>query len=89
MPDLLHLIAFIVIGVVIGALFIRQSRGAAASVRVVAGLAGSLIGGFLTLAIRGDNHITGKYGSLLVAIVLALILSALATRISQPASYRS
>ena len=85
---MLHLIAFIVIGVVIGALFVRQSRGAAATVRVIAGLVGSLIGGYAALGILGDGHIRGKYGSLVIAIILALILSALATRISQPSSSR-
>jgi uncharacterized membrane protein YeaQ/YmgE (transglycosylase-associated protein family) len=85
---MLHLIAFIVIGVVIGALFVRQSRGAAASIRVIAGLAGSLIGGYVSLGILGEGHIRGKYGSLVIAIILALILSALATRISQPSSAR-
>ncbi len=85
---MLHLIAFIVIGVVIGALFVRQSRGAAATVRVIAGLVGSLIGGYVSLDILGEGHIRGKYGSLLIAIILAVILSALATRISQPSSSR-
>ena len=85
---MLHLIAFIVIGVVIGALFVRQSRGAAATVRVIAGLVGSLIGGYVSLDILGEGHIRGKYGSLLIAIILAGILSALATRISQPSSSR-
>lgn len=81
---MLHIIAFIVIGVVIGALYIRQSRGAAATIRVVAGLAGSLIGGFVALAILGSGNTTGKYGSVVVAIVLALVLSALAAAGTRP-----
>ena len=81
---MLHVIAFIVIGVVIGALYIRQSRGAAATIRVIAGLAGSLIGGFITLAVLGSAHTSGKYGSILAAIVLAVILSALATAGTRP-----
>jgi uncharacterized membrane protein YeaQ/YmgE (transglycosylase-associated protein family) len=82
--QVLHVIAFIVIGVVIGALYIRQSRGAAATIRVIAGLAGSLIGGFVTLAVLGSGHTSGKYGSILVAIVLAVILAALATAGTRP-----
>lgn len=85
---MLHVIAFIVIGVVIGALFIRQSRGAAATIRVIGGLVGSLLGGFVSLAILGSGTTKGKYGSLLIAIVVALILSALAARGSQPTSSR-
>ncbi|MHB1576390.1 MAG: hypothetical protein ACYCX9_07750 [Candidatus Dormibacteria bacterium] len=85
---MLHLIAFIVIGVVIGALFVRQSRGAAASIRVIAGLVGSLIGGYVSLSILGEGHIRGKYGSLVIAIIVAIILSALASRVSQPSSSR-
>jgi uncharacterized membrane protein YeaQ/YmgE (transglycosylase-associated protein family) len=85
---LLHLVAFIVIGIVIGALFIRQARGAAATIRVIAGLVGSLVGGFLSLVILGTNHDSGKYGSIVIAIVVAVVLSALATRSSQPSSAR-
>lgn len=85
---MLHLVAFIVIGIVIGALFIRQARGAAATIRVIAGLVGSLVGGFLSLVILGTNHDSGKYGSIVIAIVVAVVLSALATRSSQPSSAR-
>ncbi|MGA9775074.1 MAG: GlsB/YeaQ/YmgE family stress response membrane protein [Candidatus Dormiibacterota bacterium] len=83
---MLHVIAFIVIGVVIGALYIRQSRGAAATIRVIAGLAGALIGGFVSLAILGSSSTTGKYGSLLVAIVVAVVLSALAAVGTRPSA---
>lgn len=85
---MLHLVAFIVIGIVIGALFIRQTRGAAATIRVIAGLVGSLVGGYLTLLILGTNHDSGKYGSIVIAIVVAGVLSALAVRGSQPSSAR-
>lgn len=85
---MLHLVAFIVIGIVIGALFIRQARGAAGAIRVIAGLVGSLIGGYASYAILGTNHDTGKYGSIVVAIVVAVLLSALAARGSQPSSAR-
>lgn len=85
---MLHLVAFIVIGIVIGALFIRQARGAAATIRVIAGLVGSLIGGYLSYLILGTNHDTGKYGSIVVALVVAVVLSALAVRGSQPSSAR-
>ena len=81
---MLHLVAFIIIGIVVGALFIRRSRGPAATVRVVAGLVGSLAAGFISLAILGSSHNSGKYGSILIAIVVAVALSALASRGSQP-----
>jgi uncharacterized membrane protein YeaQ/YmgE (transglycosylase-associated protein family) len=80
------LVAFIIIGVVVGALFIRQSRGPAATIRVVAGLVGSLVAGFISLAILGSTHNSGKYGSIVIAIVVAVLLSALASRGSQPAA---
>ena len=83
---MLHYIAFVVIGVVIGALYIRQSRGAAAIIRVIAGLVGSLIGGLVALDVMGSASTAGKYGSLLVAIVLAVILAALATAGTRPRS---
>lgn len=85
---MLHLIAFIVIGIVIGALFVRQSRGPAAAIRVIGGLIGGLIGGEVSLSILGEGHIRGKYGSLVIAIVVAFIFSWLAARISQPSSAR-
>jgi len=85
----LHVIAFIVIGIVVGALFIKQSRGAAATIRVIAGLVGGLLGGFVSLAILGSGTTKGKYGSLVIAIIVALILSALAQRGTEPASSRS
>ncbi len=77
---MLHLIAFIVIGVVIGAFFIRGTTGIPAAIRVVAGLAGSLVGGFATLSILASHHTLSKYGSLLVAIVLALVAAAIAAQ---------
>ncbi|MHB1524669.1 MAG: hypothetical protein ACYDEA_07495 [Candidatus Dormibacteria bacterium] len=85
---MLHLIAFIVIGVVIGALFVRGSRGPAAAIRVIAGLVGSLIVGEVSLSILGESHTRGKYGSLVIAIVAAVVFSWVAARISQPSSSR-
>ncbi len=79
---MLHLIAFIVIGVVIGAFFIRGQSGVPAATRVIGGLVGSLAGGYIALAILGQSHTSGKYGSLLVAIVLALILSLVAAQMT-------
>ncbi|HVA21265.1 MAG TPA: hypothetical protein VNN74_04130 [Candidatus Micrarchaeia archaeon] len=79
---MLHLIAFIVIGVVIGAFFIRGTTGLPAAARVVAGLAGSLIGGFATVSILSTHATLSKYGSLLVAIVLALVFSLVATQMT-------
>jgi uncharacterized membrane protein YeaQ/YmgE (transglycosylase-associated protein family) len=49
---------------------------------------GSLVGGLVSLSILGEGHIRGKYGSLVIAIIVAVILSALATRVSQPSSSR-
>ncbi|MHB8313990.1 MAG: GlsB/YeaQ/YmgE family stress response membrane protein [Candidatus Dormibacteria bacterium] len=85
---MLHLIAFIIIGIVIGALFVREARGPAAAIRVVAGLIGSLIAGEVSLAILGEGHIRGKYGSVVIAVIVAVILSWLATKVSQPSRSR-
>lgn len=85
---MLHLIAFIIIGVVIGALFVRESRGPAAAVRVVGGLIGSLIAGEVSLAILGESHTSGKYGSVVIAVIVAVILSWLAAKVSQPSRSR-
>ncbi|MGH7608690.1 MAG: hypothetical protein ACREOD_01930 [Candidatus Dormibacteria bacterium] len=74
---MLHVIAFIVIGLVIGAIFIRQARAMGAVIRVVAALIGSLVGGFASLGILGSGHTSGKYGSIVIAVILACILAAL------------
>ncbi len=79
---MLHLIAFIVIGVVVGAIFIRQSRGAAAIARIVAGLVGSLAAGFISLSILGEGHIRGKYGSVVIALVVAVLLAWIVARVT-------
>jgi len=85
---MLHVIAFVVIGVVIGAFFVRGASGGPAIIRVVAGLVGSLLGGFLALAALGTSTTTGKYGSLLVAIVVAAILAAVAQRVTGGSAQR-
>ncbi|HUY98397.1 MAG TPA: hypothetical protein VMW47_12415 [Verrucomicrobiae bacterium] len=79
---MLHLIAFLVIGVVVGAFFIRGTAGVPAAARVVAGLAGSLVGGFATVSILSSHHTLSKYGSLVVAVVLALIAAAIAAQMT-------
>lgn len=75
---MLHVIAFIVIGLVIGAIFIRKARALAAAIRVVGGLVGSLAGGFISLGVLGTATTAGKYGSLLIALVVAIVIAALA-----------
>ncbi|MGH7640464.1 MAG: GlsB/YeaQ/YmgE family stress response membrane protein [Candidatus Dormibacteria bacterium] len=83
---MLHLVAFIVIGLVVGAFWVRKSRGLAALIRVVGGLVGSLLGGFISLAEIGSKTSGGKYGSIVIAIVVAILLgglAVLATNMSQ------
>ncbi|HEY6537665.1 MAG TPA: hypothetical protein VI138_01325 [Candidatus Dormibacteraeota bacterium] len=79
---MLHAVAFIVIGLVIGALFIRKARSVAALIRVAGGLIGSLVGGFISLAALGSKTTTGKYGSLVIAVVVAAIVAAIASAVS-------
>lgn len=83
---MLHAVAFIVIGLVIGALFIRKARSMAAVIRVAGGLIGSLAGGFISLAALGSKTDTGKYGSIVIAIVVAVILAAIASVVSNQTS---
>ncbi|MGH7612151.1 MAG: hypothetical protein ACREN4_09045 [Candidatus Dormibacteria bacterium] len=74
---MLHVIAFIVIGLVVGAIFIRQARAMGAVIRVVAALIGSFVGGFASLGILGSGHTSGKYGSLVIAVIVACIVAAI------------
>lgn len=88
---MLHAVAFIVIGLVVGALAIRKARAVAAVIRVVGGLVGSLGGGFISLAALGSKTDTGKYGSIVIAIVVAAIVAGIAAMVSNmtPGSGRS
>ncbi|MDA8334120.1 MAG: hypothetical protein M0Z41_03850 [Peptococcaceae bacterium] len=71
---MLHLIAFVVIGLVIGWWF---SRGAGKPVMaVVLGLVGGLVGGYAVIYLVRGHYTIDKYGSLIASIVLALILAA-------------
>ena len=85
---MLHLVAFVVIGIVIGAVFVRGAGTGPAIIRIVAGLIGALVGGFLALNALGTGTTTGKYGSLLVAIVVATALAAVAQRVTGGSSQR-
>ncbi|MGC1184535.1 MAG: hypothetical protein WBA31_05200 [Candidatus Dormiibacterota bacterium] len=85
---MLHAVAFIVIGLVVGAIFIRKARALGAGIRVAGGLIGSLAGGFISLAALGSKTDTGKYGSIVIAIVVAAIVAAIAAAISNTASVR-
>ncbi len=80
---MLHLIAFLVIGLVIGAVMVRKTRGLTAVVRVVGGLVGSLGGGFLSLDALGSKTDGGKYGSLVVAIVVSILVAAIAALLTR------
>ncbi|HVB13840.1 MAG TPA: hypothetical protein VNH38_03665 [Candidatus Dormibacteraeota bacterium] len=82
---MLHAIAFIVIGLVVGAIFIRKARAVGAVIRVIGGLVGSLVGGFISLDALGSKTTTGKYGSIVIAIVLAAVVAGLASLISNMA----
>jgi uncharacterized membrane protein YeaQ/YmgE (transglycosylase-associated protein family) len=65
---LLHTVAFIVIGVVIGAALVWGRSAGTVILGVVLGLVGSFVAGDLML------RTAGKYGSLVAAVVGALIL---------------
>ncbi|MGA7173967.1 MAG: hypothetical protein WCB86_10780 [Candidatus Dormiibacterota bacterium] len=82
---MLHAVAFIVIGLVIGAIAIRKARAVAAVIRVAGGLIGSLGGGFISLAALGSKTDTGKYGSIVIAIVVAAIVAGIAAMVSNMA----
>lgn len=79
---MLHAVAFIVIGLVVGAIYIRKSRAMGAVIRVIGGLVGSLAGGFISLGALGSTTTTGKYGSLLIAVVAAIAIGGVAAVIS-------
>jgi len=79
---MLHAVAFIVIGLVVGAIYIRKSRAMGAVIRVIGGLVGSLAGGFISLGALGSASTTGKYGSLLIALVAAIAIGGVAAMIS-------
>ncbi|HUW64624.1 MAG TPA: hypothetical protein VMW83_08005 [Spirochaetia bacterium] len=70
---MLHLVAYVVIGLVIGWWF---SRGAGKpAMAVVLGLVGGLVGGYaVQYGVHGHPTIV-KYGSIIVSIILALILA--------------
>jgi uncharacterized membrane protein YeaQ/YmgE (transglycosylase-associated protein family) len=68
---LLHWIAFIVIGLVIGFLVGSQPR-ANRTLAIILGLVGGIVGG---LVLVGSGGTMGKYGSIVTSIVLAAILA--------------
>lgn len=77
---MLHLIAFIVIGLVVGG-FLHWGTGIRArhpAIALVAGLVGALAGGYLLILIVG--YVLGKFLSLLGAIVIAAVIVWLASR---------
>ncbi|HUY08277.1 MAG TPA: hypothetical protein VMW80_02360 [Candidatus Dormibacteraeota bacterium] len=82
---MLHAVAFVVIGLVIGAIAIRKARAVAAIIRVAGGLIGSLAGGFISLAALGSQTSIGKYGSIVIAIVVAAIVAGIAAMVSNMA----
>jgi uncharacterized membrane protein YeaQ/YmgE (transglycosylase-associated protein family) len=77
-----HAIGFIVIGLVVGALYIRKSRALGAIIRVVGALVGSLAGGFISRGDFGSSTTAGKYGSFVVALAAAIVVGAVAVLIS-------
>jgi uncharacterized membrane protein YeaQ/YmgE (transglycosylase-associated protein family) len=79
---MLHAVAFIVIGLVVGAIYIRRSRAMGAVIRVIGGLVGSLAGGFIALGALGSTSTAGKYGSLVIAVVAAIVIGGVAVVIS-------
>ncbi|RIV18581.1 hypothetical protein D2Q93_13935 [Alicyclobacillaceae bacterium I2511] len=70
---MLHLIAFVVIGLFIGWWFSRQF--AKPFMAILLGLVGSLVGGFAVYYGFHGHSLTAKWGSLVVAAVIALILA--------------
>lgn len=79
---MLHLVAFIVIGLIIGAVFVRKTRSMTALARVAGGLVGSLGGGFIALNAIGSKTDGGKYGSIVIAVVVSVLLAALTTALT-------
>ena len=47
---------------------------------------GALAGGFISLGALGSNSTTGKYGSLVVAVVVAAVVAGIAAVISNLSS---
>ncbi|HVB11233.1 MAG TPA: hypothetical protein VNM16_12825 [Bacillota bacterium] len=70
---MLHWIAFIVIGLVVGFIFGSQPR-ANRTMAVILGLVGGLVGGAI---LRSSAGATGRYGSIVLSIVLAAVLALL------------
>ncbi|MFZ0169221.1 MAG: hypothetical protein WAL64_07345 [Candidatus Dormiibacterota bacterium] len=79
---MLHAVAFIVIGLVVGAVLIRKARAMGAVIRVIGGLVGSLAGGFISLGALGSTSTTGKYGSIVIAVIAAIAVGGVAVVIS-------
>ena len=68
---MLHWIAFIVIGLVVGFIVGSQPR-ANRVLAIILGLVGGIVGGLILVGSAGS---TGKYGSIVTSIVLAAILA--------------
>ncbi len=86
---MLHVIAFIVIGLVAGYSLAsyRKIDTSAYTWPVIGGVVGSLVGGFLWLKIFGVLSFVGKWGSLVFAIVVAVAVCwAVLTRFSAGSS---
>jgi hypothetical protein len=77
-----HAVGFVVIGLVVGALYIRKSRAMAAIIRVVGALVGSLAAGFISRGVLGSASTAGKYGSFVVALAAAIVIGGVAALIS-------
>ncbi len=76
---MLHIIAFAAIGIVVG-YFIGQNTKGLVPI-IIAGLVGSFVPGLL---IHTSTSAASKYGSLVVAIIGALVLSYLGKMIFAP-----
>ncbi|MGH7704360.1 MAG: hypothetical protein ACRENY_00690 [Candidatus Dormibacteria bacterium] len=79
---MLHALAFIGIGLVVGACAIRKTRAVAAVIRLAGGLVGGVLGGLISLADLGSKSTTGKYGSLVVSALVAILVAGIAALIS-------
>lgn len=88
---MLHFIGFVIIGVVVGigyALWHRPHNGSYL-LPIAAALVGSLIFGFGWLHVFGALDHLGKYGSIVVAVVAALIFVAIAVERGRAASHKT
>ncbi|MGC8460295.1 MAG: hypothetical protein ACP5OR_00425 [Candidatus Dormibacteria bacterium] len=74
---MLHVVAFLVIGIVVGYTLARSATGSALAIRIISALIGSFLGGEIGLLLFGKTSLLGKYGSIIYAIVLAGIISLL------------